>query len=338
MRLSIGIPVFNEEAVLPELLDRLRRVLDGIPGGPHEVVFVDDGSTDGTLPLLEAAVARDPRVRVIVLSRNFGHQAALGAAMDHATGDVLVMMDADLQDEPEVIPQFLAHHAAGAQVVYARRVDRKEGVLLRLAYRLFYRSLSAVSATRLPLDSGDFALLDRSVVEAIKGLPERQRYLRGLRAWVGFKQVGVDVERQRRSAGRAKYTTLRLLKLALDGLCAFSVLPLRAAALVGVLAIFLSLAFSSYAVYAKLVHGSPQGFTAILLVITFLAGVQLLFLGVIGEYVGRVYEEAKARPAYVVARVVADGGGAEVAGWILSMRSSTPRCTVSTGGGGPEND
>lgn len=306
MRLSIGIPVFNEEAVLPQLLERLRHVLDGVPGGPHELIFVDDGSADGTLRLLEAAAARDPRIRIIVFSRNFGHQAALGAAMDYATGDALIMMDADLQDEPEVIPQFLSHYAAGAQVVYARRVDRKEGPLLRLAYRVFYRALSAMSHVQLPVDSGDFALLDRRVLDAIKRLPEHQRYLRGLRAWVGFRQVGVDVERHRRAAGRPKYTTIGLLKLALDGLCAFSVVPLRTAALVGLLAIGLSMAFAGYAVYERVMHGSPQGFTAILLVTTFLAGVQLLFLGVIGEYLGRIYEEVKGRPSYVVARVVED--------------------------------
>lgn len=313
MRLSVGIPVFNEEAVLPRLLERVRRVLDGIPGGPHELILVDDGSTDGSLRILEDAAARDPRITVIALSRNFGHQAALGAAMDHATGDALVLMDADLQDQPEVIPEFLAHHADGAQVVYARRVDRKEGRLLRLAYRSFYRLVTLMSPTPLPVDAGDFALLDRQVVDAIRRLPEHQRYLRGLRAWVGFVQVGVDVERQRRAGGRPKYTPVRLLKLAVDGLCAFSVVPLRAAALAGLLAIAASVAFSAYAVYAKVVHGSPQGFTAILLVVTFLAGVQLLFLGVIGEYLGRVYEEAKGRPTYVVARIVsrADAGVAD---------------------------
>jgi glycosyltransferase involved in cell wall biosynthesis len=304
VRLSVGIPVFNEQEVLPELLARLLPVLDGIEGGPHEVIFVDDGSSDNSRRLVEDAAARDPRIRVVVLSRNFGHQAALGAALDYATGDAVVLMDADLQDEPEVIPQFVARHRAGADVVFARRRSREEGWMLRLAYRAFYRIISALSDTRLPLDTGDFALLGQPVVAALRKLPERERYLRGLRAWVGFTQVGIDVDRQARAAGKPKYTTWKLMKLAVDGVCSFSIVPLRAAAATGLVAIAGSLAFSLYAVYVRLTHGQiPVGFTASLVIMTFLSGVQLLFLGVIGEYLGRVYGEAKGRPSYVVARV-----------------------------------
>lgn len=304
MRLSVGIPVFNEQDVLPELLARLLPVLDGIEGGPHEVIFVDDGSTDHSRKLLEDAATRDPRIRVVVLSRNFGHQAALGAALDYATGDAVVLMDADLQDQPEVIPQFVARHRAGADVVYARRRTREEGWLLRLAYRMFYRLISALSDTTLPLDSGDFALLGQPVVAALRKLPEHERYLRGLRAWVGFTQVGIDVDRQARAAGKPKYTTWKLMKLAVDGICSFSIVPLRAAAVTGLVAIAASLAFSMYAVYVRIAVGQvPEGFTASLVIMTFLSGVQLLFLGVIGEYLGRVYGEAKGRPSYVVSRV-----------------------------------
>ncbi len=305
MRLSVGIPVFNEQEVIPELLVRLLRVLDAVSGGPHEVVFVDDGSTDASRHLLEQAARRDPRIRVVVLSRNFGHQAALGAALDHATGDTVVLMDADLQDQPEVIPEFVRHYEAGADVVFARRLSREEGWLLRAAYRLFYRIVAALSDTKLPLDSGDFALLGAPVVGALKGLPERERYLRGLRAWVGFRQVGIDVARNSRFAGKPKYTTWKLIKLAIDGVCSFSIVPLRAAAVAGLVAIFLSGAFALYAVYVRVVVGQvPVGFTASLLIMTFLAGVQLLFLGIIGEYLGRVYGEAKGRPSYVVARIM----------------------------------
>ena len=307
MRLSVGIPVFNEQEVLPELLARLLPVLNRIDGGPHEVIFVDDGSTDNSRRLLEDAAQRDSRIRVVVLSRNFGHQAALGAALDYATGDAVVLMDADLQDQPEVIPQFVERHLAGADVVYARRRTREEGWMLRLAYRIFYRLISALSDTKLPLDSGDFALLGKPVVAALRKLPEHERYLRGLRAWVGFTQVGIDVDRQARAAGKPKYTTWKLIKLAVDGICSFSIVPLRAAAVTGLLAIAGSLAFSIYAVYVRIAVGQvPEGFTASLVIMTFLSGVQLLFLGVIGEYLGRVYGEAKGRPSYVVSRVTGD--------------------------------
>jgi glycosyltransferase involved in cell wall biosynthesis len=308
MKLSVGIPIFNEQEVIPELLARLLPVLDGIEGGPHEVVFVDDGSTDATRDLLEQAAARDRRIRVVVLSRNFGHQAALGAALDHATGEAVVLMDADLQDQPEIIPEFVKHYRAGAEVVFARRTTRQEGLLIRIAYRLFYRIISAVSDTALPLDTGDFALLGAPVVAALRRLPEHQRYLRGLRAWVGFKQVGIDVDRKARFAGEPKYTTWKLMKLAIDGVCSFSILPLRAAAIAGLLAIAAALVFALYAVYARLVVGQvPEGFTASLLIMTFLSGTQLLFLGVIGEYLGRVYGEAKGRPQYVVAKISSGG-------------------------------
>jgi polyisoprenyl-phosphate glycosyltransferase len=299
VKLSVGIPIYNEQEVIPELLTRLLPVLDRIDGGPHEVVFVDDGSTDGSRDLLEQAIKRDSRVRVVVLSRNFGHQAALGAALDYATGDAVVLMDADLQDQPEVIPQFVAHYLAGADVVFARRTTREGGLILRAAYRLFYRIIAALSDIKLPLDTGDFALLGAPVVAALRRLPEHERYLRGLRAWVGFKQVGIDVDRKARAAGRPKYTTWKLLKLAVDGICSFSILPLRAASIAGLFAI---------ATYRRLAVGHvPEGFTASLLIMTFLSGTQLLFLGVIGEYLGRVYGEAKGRPQYVVARVSSAG-------------------------------
>jgi len=304
MRLSIGIPVYNEEEVLPELLARVMRVIDQISGGPHEVVFVDDGSTDRSRQLLLRAARRDARIKVLILSRNFGHQAALSAALDHASGDAVVLMDADLQDEPEIIPEFVRLYEEGADVVFARRASRKESWLLQLAYKTFYRLVAQLSDVSLPVDSGDFGLLGAPVVQALRQLPEQQRYLRGLRAWVGFTQVGVDVQRPARFAGQPKYSTKRLLKLALDGICSFSVVPLRAAALAGLAAILVASIFSLYAVYVRLVEGAaPEGFTASLLVMTFLSGVQLFFLGVIGEYVGRVYGEAKRRPAYVVAHV-----------------------------------
>lgn len=309
-RLSVAIPLHNEEAGIPELLRRLGAVLDSIPGGPHEVVLVDDGSRDRTLELLHAASNRDPRLVVVALSRNFGHQAALTAALDHVSGDVVVAMDADLQDRPEAIPALLAKHREGFDVVYALRVNRKESWLLRLSYFVFYRMLASLSDTRLPHDSGDFALMSRQVVEQMHAAPEHHRYLRGLRAWVGFRQTGLAVERDERFAGRTNYGPLKLLKLASDGLFSFSIVPLRAAAILGLIAILLSTAFSFYTLYAKLfLNRSPVGFTSIMLFMSFLAGVQLFFLGVIGEYIGRIYQETKHRPLYVVGSVRRHGDG-----------------------------
>jgi dolichol-phosphate mannosyltransferase len=282
-RLSVAVPIFNEADVLPELLQRLGRVLDGLPGGPHEIVMVDD----------------------VLLSRNFGHQAALSAALDHVTGDAVVLMDGDLQDPPEAIPGFVQTHLEGYDVVYARRVRRKEGWLLRLCYATFYRVLARLSSVELPVDAGDFGLMARRVVDQLRQTPERHRYLRGLRAWAGYRQIGVAVERSARAGGESKYSLAKLVALACDGLFSFSVAPLRAAALLGIGAILLSSLYALYSVVAKLAFGhAPQGFTALIVVMTFLSGMNLLFLGLLGEYLGRVYEEVKRRPLYVVDQVV----------------------------------
>jgi polyisoprenyl-phosphate glycosyltransferase len=303
-RLSIAIPIRNEEAVLPELLRRTRAVLDQIAGGPHEIVFIDDGSTDRTFAILEEAVRVDSRILVISLSRNFGHQVALTAAIDHVSGDAAVVMDGDLQDVPEVIPQLIERYHQGYDVVYAQRVRRKEPWALRLCYFVFYRLMAKLSDVRLPLDSGDFGLMSRRVIDHIRRMPEHHRYLRGMRSWVGYQQIGVPIERGERHSGKSKYSFIRLIKLATDGIFSFSIIPIRAAALLGATGIVLSTLYASYSLYAKLfLQKSPQGFTALIVTITFLSGVLLFFLGVIGEYVGRIYEETKGRPLYIVSRV-----------------------------------
>lgn len=304
-RLTVAIPVHNEESVLPELLRRLGEVLASIAGGKHEMIFVDDGSTDRSLEVLEAGSRNDPRIVVLELSRNFGHQAAITAAIDHATGDAVVVMDSDLQDIPEVIPSFVEKHFQGFDVVYARRVRRKEPWILRLCYFLFYRTMAKLSDIRLPLDSGDFGLMSRRVIDQLKAMPEHHRYLRGMRSWVGFSQIGVDVERAARHSGKSKYSLKRLLALAFDGLFAFSIVPIRAAALVGVSAVLLSLLYVLYALYAKVIlQESPKGFTALIVIVTFFSGILLFFLGIIGEYVGRIYEETKSRPQYIIRRKI----------------------------------
>ncbi|GAC1661774.1 MAG: glycosyltransferase family 2 protein [Candidatus Acidiferrum sp.] len=308
IQLSVAIPIHNEESVLPELLRRLRKVLDDLPGGPHELLLVDDGSTDRTFEMLAEAANQDARIVVISLARNFGHQAAITAALDHVTGDATVVMDGDLQDIPEVIPQFVEKYQEGYDVVYARRLRRKEPWPLRLCYFVFYRMMARLSDIRLPLDSGDFGLMSRRVIDQLRQMPEHHRYLRGMRSWVGFRQTGIGVERAERHSGKSKYSLMRLVKLAADGIFAFSIVPIRAAALVGALVMFLSFLYVLYALYAKLfLDRSPQGFTALLVAVTFLSGIMLFFLGVIGEYVGRIYEETKGRPQYIIGRMVGRG-------------------------------
>lgn len=311
-RISVAVPVHNEQDVLPQLFERLDRVLASIPGGPHEMVFVDDGSRDGSLALLEAKARADNRVVVVSLSRNFGHQTAVSAALDHVTGDAVLVIDADLQDPPESLPMLLEKFDEGFDVVYVRRVNRKEAWYKRVLYHLAYRLIAGLSEIQIPVDAGDFAVLSARVVQKLSALPERQRYLRGLRSWVGFKQAGVFVEREARAGGETKYTYAKLLRLAFDGAFAFSTVPLRLTAMVGLLAVTGSALFGLYALYVKLIlHESPQGFTAVLLMLTFLGGAILISLWIVGEYVGRIYEEVKHRPLYVIDRVMRGGAPTE---------------------------
>jgi dolichol-phosphate mannosyltransferase len=258
--------------------------------------------------MLADAARQDPRILAIALSRNFGHQIAITAALDHVSGDLVVVMDGDLQDPPEAITVLLDKQREGFDVVYAQRVQRKEGWMLRACYFLFYRGLTMLSTVRLPIDAGDFAVVSRRVVDRLRETPEHHRYLRGLRAWVGYRQIGIPIERARRDAGHSKYSLARLMGLALDGVFAFSVAPLRVAAVLGVVAMFCSALFAAYSVYVRLAGGSPQGFTALILAITFLAGVQLFVMGIVGEYVGRIYEEVKRRPHYVIDRIARKAG------------------------------
>jgi glycosyltransferase involved in cell wall biosynthesis len=307
-QLGVVVPLHNEETNLPELLRRLRGVLDGLDGGPHEIVLIDDGSTDRTWEIIEQEARSDPRILALGLSRNFGHQTALTAGLDHASGDAVVIMDGDLQDRPEAIPDFVALFLEGYDVVYAQRIRRKEPWWLRLCYFIFYRMMARLSDINLPIDAGDFGLMSRRVVDHLRQMREHHRYLRGLRSWVGFRQVGIPVERSERHSGRSQYGVIGLLKLASDAIFAFSTIPIRAAALLGAAAVGLSGVYAAYAVFAKiLLRRSPQGFTALVVLITFLSGILLLFLGIIGEYVGRIYEEVKGRPLYLVERAVGLG-------------------------------
>jgi len=299
--LSVVVPVYDERENLEALRSRLVASVEPISGGRFEVLFVDDGSRDGSGEALDAFHARDPRLKVIHLSRNFGHQPALQAGLDAAEGDAVILIDADLQDPPELIPVLVERWREGHDVVYAQRRKRKEGLARRSAYSLFYRSLRAIAEIDLPLDAGDFCLLDRRVVDTLVGLPERNRFLRGLRSWVGFRQIGVEYERSARAGGTAKYTLSKLVRLALSGYVGFSAMPLRAAVWLGFMAAVVGFGLALWAVVTRILDiPSPHGWASTLAVILFVGGVQLVVLGVIGEYLGRVYDEVRRRPIYIV--------------------------------------
>lgn len=300
--LSVVIPCLNERENLAPLLSRLLPVLEAI-GQSWEVVFVDDGSTDSTADDILAAHGRDARVKLLSLSRNFGHQAALSAGLEAASGDAVVLMDADLQDPPELIPKLVEEWKKGAEVVYAVRASRDETFLKRGAYTIFYRTLTGIANVDVPPDAGDFSLLDRAVADAIRAMPERNRFLRGLRAWVGFRQVGVPFDRPARLAGAPKYGLRSLAGLALSGYVGFSTVPLRLAAWLGFVAAGLGFALTGWVVWTKLAGiPSPRGWASTAALVLFMGGVQLMVLGVFGEYLGRVYDEVRERPSYVVRR------------------------------------
>ena len=300
--ISAILPVYNERENLDTLMTRLPPVLDSAADGSFEIVFVDDGSRDGSAEILDSISASDPRVRVIHFSRNFGHQAALQAGLDAAVGDAVILMDADLQDPPEVLHQFIEKWQQGYDVVYAVRRKRKENWLKRAAYSIFYRSMKVIAEIDVPLDVGDFCLMDRQVVDMLVTLRERHRFLRGLRSWVGFRQIGIEYQRDARLAGAPKYTFRKLVGLALSGYIGFSSMPLRAAAWLGFLSAAAGFSIGIWVLVRTLIElpSPPRGWASTMSVILFVGGVQLLVLGIIGEYLGRVYDEVRNRPLYVV--------------------------------------
>ena len=297
---SIVIPIYNEEDSLPELQARLTAATAQFDQ-PLEVILVDDGSKDRSFELMCRIHQQDPRFKVVRLSRNFGHQVAISAGMDFVSGDAALIMDGDLQDPPEVLASFIAKWKEGFEVVYAIRTKRKEGLIKRFAYALFYRFLREVSAIEIPLDSGDFCLMDRRVVNAVRSLPERMRFVRGLRSWVGFRQVGVTYERDHRFAGDSKYTFRMLLGFAYDGIFSHTTAPLRISVYSGFIMALFAIMGGMFVIYEKLFHEiAIAGWASTIVVITFLGGIILFTLGVIGEYISRIYEEVKQRPLYIV--------------------------------------
>ncbi len=312
-RFSIVAPAFNEEEVLPEFYRRVREVMDKL-GEPWELILVNDGSRDNTLAIMKQLHEQDPRVKVISFSRNFGHQLAITAGLDYAEGDAVVIIDADLQDPPEVIPQLIEKWREGYDVVYAVRKERKgESKFKEWTAKLFYRLIYRITDVDIPKDTGDFRLMDRKVVQTLRTMRERNRFMRGLSVWVGFKQTGVFYVREPRFAGETKYPLRKMLKFALDAITSFSYVPLQLATYVGFVIAGISLIGMIIAVYLRLATGRALlGQATTLVAVLFLGGIQLIFLGIIGEYLGRIYDEVKARPLYVVAETW--GFGEEKAG------------------------
>jgi dolichol-phosphate mannosyltransferase len=298
--ISVVIPVYNEQETLAALVERLTAVLESM-GEEWEVVFVNDGSADGSGALLENFHRENPRLKALTLSRNFGHQVAVTCGLDHACGDAVIVMDGDLQDPPEVVPDLVRTWREGYDVVYAVRKQRKENVAKVWAYKTFYWLLKKVSYLDIPLDSGDFSLMDRRVVSLLSRMPERNRFVRGLRTWVGLRQIGYEYEREARFAGESKYSLGKLFRLAFDGLISYSFVPLRVVSNLGMLVSLTALAYMIYLVIAQWVGETTiQGWTSTVVIVLFLGGIQLLALGIIGEYIGRIFDEVKQRPQYVV--------------------------------------
>jgi polyisoprenyl-phosphate glycosyltransferase len=309
--LSVIIPCYNEEEVLPILLGRLTAALVGLRI-TFEVIFVDDGSTDRTFEILSEFHRSDRRFKVVRFSRNFGHQAAVAAGLFYTNGAAAAVMDADLQDPPELLAQCIEKWRTGYEVVYAVRRSRREGLLRRLAYIAYYRLLRVVADINIPLDSGDFCLMDRRVVDVLREMRERNIFVRGLRAWAGFRQVGLEYDRDERAAGTTKYPFRKLHRLATDGIFAFSTFPLRLATWLGFVTVGLGVLLALFILVWRMVgfrfmgHTGAEvpGWSAIIIGMLFFGGVQLVVLGIIGEYVGRIYTEAKARPRWIVQKAL----------------------------------
>lgn len=305
-RYSIVVPIFNEEETIPELYRRMAAVLDKLDG-TTELILVNDGSRDRSLVLLRELPARDPRVKVLSFSRNFGHQMAITAGIDYAAGDAVVVIDADLQDPPEVILDLAEAWKNGAELVYAQRSERKgETFFKKLTATFFYRLISSMTDLKIPVDTGDFRLMDRKVVEALKQVREHHRFMRGLSIWVGFKQVAVNYVRQERFAGSTKYPLNKMIRFATDGITSFSYVPLQLATTAGF--IFAGLALIAIPVIVVLRYFAGNDFfggqATTLISTLLLGGVQLIFLGIIGEYLGRIYDEVKKRPLYILSEKI----------------------------------
>ena len=297
---SLIVPVYNEEAVILETHKRVTEVFEKLDGS-YEILYVNDGSRDRSLELLRGIVKTDKNVRVLNFSRNFGHQPAVSAGMDAAQGDAVIIIDADLQDPPEVILQMVEKWKEGFDVVYGKRLKRKgETFFKKFTAKMFYRTLNSLTDVDMPVDTGDFRLIDRKVCEVFKNLTERNRYIRGLVSWAGFKQTAVEYVREERFAGETKYPLSKMLKLAKDGITSFSLKPLKLAMYLGFLISALSFIYLIVVLFLKIFGATVSGWASSMSVMLFFDGVILIILGILGEYVGRIYDEAKNRPLYIL--------------------------------------
>ncbi len=322
---SVVAPAYNEAESLPAFYGVVSAVLASL-GEPYELVLVDDGSTDATPVLLRQIAERDTAVRVVRLSRNFGHQTALSAGLDAARGWAVITIDADLQDPPEVIPLLVERWRAGGEVVYAQRIRRRgETAFKRATAALFYRLIERIADVDIPRDTGDLRLLDRRAVDALVDCREQHRFLRGLSAWVGFTQVAVPYERAERYADKTKYPLAKMLRFALDAITGFSTLPLRVAPVAGSLLVLLSLAGIVLVNMQRIFNGASQGQSITPMLVLFLGGIQLIFLGVLGEYVGRIYDEVRSRPLYIVSETIARGTSSRADVETPSARRAPPQ-------------
>jgi dolichol-phosphate mannosyltransferase len=302
VELSVIIPIYNEELNIPTLVTRLRPVLEKI-ALPYELVFVNDGSKDRSIQLIKALAEADDKVRYIDFSRNFGHQIAVTAGVDLCRGNIIAIIDADLQDPPELIEEMIGLINEGNQVVYAKRRSRKDkSIIKKTAYKTFYRLLARISNVDVPLDTGDFRVMTRKVAEVLKNMPEQHKFLRGQIAWLGFKQTFVEYDRDVRAAGEPGYTYKKLFQLAFDGITGFSNVPLRIATIMGFAVSFISMCFIIYALLSYFVfnHDLPKGWASLMIAISFIGGVQLICLGIIGEYISKLQTDIRKRPLYII--------------------------------------
>lgn len=306
-KISIVIPVYNEEEVLPQLYERLNNLTENVKNYEFEMFFINDGSKDNTLSMLEELTNYDKRVKVLSFSRNFGHQAAVTAGIKYVSGDAVVIIDADLQDPPELIPEMLELWENGNEVIYGKRKSRKgESGFKLFTAKMFYKTLNSLSDVEIPKDTGDFRLVDRKVIDVINELPEHNKFLRGLFSWVGFKQYPYEYERQERKAGKTKYPLKKMMKLASDGIISFSTKPLKIVGGIGILTIILSIGILIYSLisYAFNLNELAPGWTSIMVAITLFSGVQMLSMWVMSEYIARIYDETRNRPQYIIEKKI----------------------------------
>lgn len=302
-KISVVIPMYYEEDVANECYNRTKKVLNGLEDYDHEIIFVNDGSKDKTLPILKEIATKDEKAKVISFSRNFGHQAAVTAGLKFVTGDCILIIDSDMQDPPELLVDMLKLWEDGNEVIYAKRKTRKgESKFKLMTAKMFYKILNNLSDVEIPKDTGDFRLVDRKVVDVINSMPEHNKFLRGLFSWVGFKQKPIEYERQERFAGKTKYPLKKMLKLASDGIISFSTKPLKIIGGIGIASIFISFILLIYAILSYIFkwNNLASGWTSLMVAITFFAGVQLVSIWMISEYIARIYDDTKQRPEYII--------------------------------------